>query len=542
MKRAAIYARFSTDLQNERSVEDQVAICRAYAQREGFAVVATYCDRAKSGASILGRDGLISLMAQAREHAFDAVIVEHSDRLARSMRDTGDLFDRFTFLGIELRSVHSGGKLDATMAGLFGLVGQMQREEGAKKVRRGMAGVIRSGRHAGGRAYGYRPVPGQRGELAIDEAEAAIVRRVLTEYANGRQPRDIASDLNREGVPPPRGRHWNASTINGNSARGTGLVFNELYVGRIVWNKVQMLKNPDTGRRVSRPNPKELWQAVEAPRLRIVSDDVWDRVRAVKATRTNDYPQFVRRQPYLLSGLLRCHACGSGLSVHDRDHTGKTRVRCSAVRESGCCDNRRIVYLPLIEQAVVSGMEEALRDRRLIDIYVSRYNEARRRLASGSGGERAKLESRLKALEAEHARLMSGYLKGFVTEADAAARLPTIKSEQATLEIELAQLSDTPNLLTIEENVVTSYLAQIKDLSGRLSDHARATDEASRHLVQTFRGLIETVTVLPGARRQGIEVEVKGRLTALVARGRPETLSGVLVVAEEGFEPPTQGL
>jgi site-specific DNA recombinase len=65
--------------------------------------------------------------------------------------------------------------------------------------------------------------------------------------------RDIAHDLNRESVRPPRGRRWNASTINGNAQLGAGLIFNELYAGRIVWNKVRMVKDPDTGERLSRP-------------------------------------------------------------------------------------------------------------------------------------------------------------------------------------------------------------------------------------------------------------------------------------------------
>jgi site-specific DNA recombinase len=54
----------------------------------------------------------------------------------------------------------------------------------------------------------------------------------------------------------PRGRAWNASTINGWGTRGAGILNNPIYVGRIVWNKNRMVKNPDTGRRVSRANPE----------------------------------------------------------------------------------------------------------------------------------------------------------------------------------------------------------------------------------------------------------------------------------------------
>ncbi len=160
-KRAAIYARFSTDLQSERSIDDQVALCRAYVAREGLEVVAAFDDRARSGASLFGRDGLLSLMDRAREAAFDVVVVEALDRLSRDMEDLAGIHKRLTFLGIELRAVHEG-RADTVMVGLRGLVGQLFREDGAKKVRRGMAGVVRDGRHAGG-PTATAPSPARRG-------------------------------------------------------------------------------------------------------------------------------------------------------------------------------------------------------------------------------------------------------------------------------------------------------------------------------------------------------------------------------------------
>ena len=65
--RTAIYARFSTELQQERSIEDQFVLCRAYAAKNGLDVVAVYDDRARSGASIFGRDGLMRMMDAARD-------------------------------------------------------------------------------------------------------------------------------------------------------------------------------------------------------------------------------------------------------------------------------------------------------------------------------------------------------------------------------------------------------------------------------------------------------------------------------------------
>jgi len=158
-----------------------------------------------------GRDGLMQLMDAARQNLFTVVIVEALDRLSRDMEDLAGIHKRLSFQGIEIQAVHDG-TADSILIGIRGLVGQMQREDGAKKVRRGMAGVVRDGRHAGGRAYGYRAVPSKPGELEIVEDEAAIVRRIFAAYAAGRTPRDIAHDLNRENIRPPRGRRWNAST------------------------------------------------------------------------------------------------------------------------------------------------------------------------------------------------------------------------------------------------------------------------------------------------------------------------------------------
>ncbi|MGX5850063.1 recombinase family protein [Mesorhizobium sp. PL10] len=98
MTRAAIYARFSTELQNERSTEDQIALCRAYAVRNGLDVVAVYEDRARSGASMFGRDGLLALMEAAGQNRFDTLVVEALDRLSRDMADLAGLHKRLSFL------------------------------------------------------------------------------------------------------------------------------------------------------------------------------------------------------------------------------------------------------------------------------------------------------------------------------------------------------------------------------------------------------------------------------------------------------------
>src|SRR5262245_36495441 len=162
--KAAIYARYSSDLQTEKSITDQIALCRNYAEREGLAIVETFEDRALSGASVHGRFGLERLLRVAADDRFQVLIVESLDRLSRDQGDLSTLYKRLTFLGIEIREVH-GGKATPLNTAVRGLVGAIYLTDLADKIRRGQAGVVREGRFPGGRPYGYQPVPGKPGLL-----------------------------------------------------------------------------------------------------------------------------------------------------------------------------------------------------------------------------------------------------------------------------------------------------------------------------------------------------------------------------------------
>ncbi len=105
------------------------------------------------------------------------------------------------------------------------------------------------------------------GEREVEPSEAAIVERILREYVVGVAPKAIARRLNQDRVAGPFGGTWSPSTIHGNSKRGTGILNNELYVGRLIWNRLRYVKNPDTGERISRLNPKAEWITREIPSL-----------------------------------------------------------------------------------------------------------------------------------------------------------------------------------------------------------------------------------------------------------------------------------
>jgi site-specific DNA recombinase len=510
-RRAAIYARFSTDLQNEKSTEDQTELCRAYAFREGLQVTATFEDKAKSGASIIGRDGLISLMAKARAKEFDILVVEHVDRISRNMRDLADIHEKFTFIGIEIRAVHSG-KMDTAMIGLFGLVGQMQREDGAKKVRRGMAGVVRDGRHAGGLAYGYRVIAGKPGELEVEPAQAEIIRRIFDEYLAGNNPREIARGLNRDGIAPPRGMTWNATTINGNKARGHGILLNPIYAGRIVWNRVRMIKDPDTGRRVSRVNPESEWMSADAPHLRIVDEKIFHATQTRKADRSKEQPSLRQRPTRPLSGLLKCGACGAGMRSNGLDH-GRIRIQCSTFTESRSCDNSRKYYLDEIEQAVLDGLTKALDDPDVLAGYVRAYHDERRDEIAAANREKAAAERRLGEVTRSIDRLIDAIADGTGELSRIKDKLKSLETEHKALVERIDAASAEVPVIALHPAMVERYLSNVRLIADSLPDAFAGGD---LDVIAAFRELVERVIVVPSKAGEPVEMELRGRLSALI--------------------------
>jgi len=510
MIRAAIYARFSDEKQNARSVDDQIDSCRDVTAREGFAVARIFKDRAISGSSTLNRPGFLAMMRAAEARAFDVIVVEDVDRISRDQGDWHTARKRLDFLGIAIHT--ATGKVGKIDGALRAMMGEMFLENLALHTRRGLESVIRAGRHAGGRAYGYAPVPGKAGELAVIEAEAEIVRRIFRDYAGGRSPRDIAAALNAAEIPPPRKTTWNASTINGNLQRGAGILLNDLYAGRIVWNKVRMIKDPATGKRISRPNPPDQHRQAEAPHLRIVPDQLWQAVQARKRAAGSPHTSGPKTRR-ILSGLIRCGACG-GVMVSQGNRHGTARLQCASYIESGTCANGRRVKRDAIERLGLDGLRRELAEPAYLAEYVTAYNAERRRLASDAGNARGTLEKRRGAIEREIARAIDAIVRAGVDPATLAPRIRQLETERGEIEAQLAALDRAKDVIALHPAALDRYRADLDRLAALLPHNAIGESD---DLAAALRALISAVIVHapPGSER--LEIEIRGNLDELLA-------------------------
>ncbi len=235
--------------------------------------------------------------------------------------------------------------------GLKGTMNALFLKDLADKTRRGLRGRVEAGKSAGGLCYGYKAVHqlderGERirGERRIDPDEAAVVVRIFQMFAAGASPVAIARTLNAEGIPGPGGQAWRDTTIRGHALRGTGILRNELHVGRLIWNRMRYIKDPTTGKRVSRINPKELWIEHEVPEMRLLDEDLWDRVqsrlgaiREASGANSPERPRFWenRRAQHLLSGKILVAAVAEPWQRLVRTISRATRLAGSVCAPTG---------------------------------------------------------------------------------------------------------------------------------------------------------------------------------------------------------------
>ena len=555
--RAVIYARYSSDNQREASIEDQMEVCRRYIARQGWTLTATYDDRAQSGASRF-RPDFQRLLADAEARRFDVVVAEAIDRLGRKLADVADFFDRLTFHCVKLHVTNSG-EVTPMHVGVMGMMAQAYLADLRDKTKRGQLGRARAGRVPGGIAYGYAVAPGDAsgaGARSINETEAATVRRIFRDYAAGKSARTIAHELNAEGVPGPEGRPWGDTTIRGQVDRGTGLLNNTLYVGELNWNRCSYVKDPRTGKRLARVNPRDQWEVVAVPELRIIDQPLWDATRARQqagryAVRREDAGNALNRahrREFLLSGVLVCGCCGGGYTI-----IGKDRYGCATRRGKGTCGNAVTITRQRLEARILGGLREHMLSPALVAEFVTAFTET----LAEQQREGALCERRVKDALAAVERKLDGVLRAIEDGewSDALRRrLGTLEAEKASLTAELAALAKPTPPVRLHPQAAEIYRRKVAELERSLN-----APEIRHEAGEALRELIEKVVLTPDATApDSLAATLHGDLAVILALAMaPErdrrplagegatspgtAVSGNLlsVVAGRGFEPLT---
>ena len=475
--RVAIYARYSSKVQNPLSIDDQVALCRKLIARE-FGVdpggAAVFSDRELTGATDR-REGLKAMLEAAERNEFDVAVAEGLDRFSRELGDSDNIFERLAYNGVSMHTAHEG-RLSKLHIGFKGTMNAIFLDDLKDKIRRGQRARAEEGLNPGNCAYGYRVVRGVvdernrnvNGLSEIVPEKAEVVRRIFKEFAAGKSPTEIARGLNDDRIPAPRGRIWKPASIRGRASRNNGILRNELYHGVLVYNRLRKMIDPVTRKQVHKLNPESEWIRTPVPHLRIVDDALWGKARkrlmrppaprpAVRKRRSSKQPaSWVRpHNIQTLTGLVRCGVCG-GLA-----HLANLgRYVCADARYVKTCNNTRGKRVPEMARVLFPALRESLEEQRdlfagvnaLVERERERHAALEKEIAEADAGIERFMEVIEKGLLTERAFERMAELEKRLTEAKNAIRaVPTLPAPERDVRLTLGRALGRMKLDLLEQ-------------------------------------------------------------------------------------------
>lgn len=354
MLRAVIYARFSSDMQREESIDAQVRSCKDYCRRNGYLVTNIYVDEAKSGRSILNREAYNQMMFDAMEKKFDIVIFHKIDRNARNEFNYYTFANNLQQLGIRyeyavqpIDDSPEGKMMESVLVGMAAYYSRNLRKETKKGLDENAYKALFNG---GVPPLGYR-IENQR--YVIDPHEAEAVKLIYSMYLAGHGYGRICEALNMRGYKTRDGRNFGKNSLY-------DILHNEKYIGTYTFNKHP--RKEGRKRNMHKVTGDDVIRIENAIPAIITKQDylaVQEKTRKNKS-RQGSYRSKVQ---WLLSGKIFCGQCGSAMGGHtctprDKSYSYYTCLRKERVVVDRCPQKQ--IRKELLENWVLDILEKEI--------------------------------------------------------------------------------------------------------------------------------------------------------------------------------------
>lgn len=335
-KKAAIYARFSSDRQHQTSIDRQVYVIEDWAERNEVDIVARYSDPAHSATDIENRPEFLKMYQDAlTSNLFDTILVYDYSRLFRNHVQAAQIKEELRYNGIRIISVTQpleDGPNGRLTENIYDILNSYSSDLNSKTTHDSMAHKARStcGYLGGKVPLGYKVADDDT--LEIVEEEAEIVRLVFQMYLQNYSYKEIADILTQRGYRTKNGGEFKVTSFQ-------SMLEQQKYCGRWTWN-ISKPKNKRFRTKEGSCKPMEEWIVVENGCPAIVSKETFEAVQEKMKERGDGKPQGHGRNHYMLNtlGSLRCAACGSLMSAGVRTSHGRkyTTYSCPNHRKKGC--------------------------------------------------------------------------------------------------------------------------------------------------------------------------------------------------------------
>ena len=521
----ATYARKSTEQRvaaEAKSITRQAENARKFAVERGWTVTAEFSDDAISGAEFERRPGLQAMIAAAERREFSVLVVSELKTLGREQLETPYLVKRLALAGVMIWTYMDGRcRTPKNQAEKLGLAIDAYSDEAyrtgtAERMKEGHAKHVDLGHVVGGRLYGYKNTHVYQGvdsqgnpvrTHVVREKhpeEEAVVVRIFELYAAGSGLKMIARALTRDHVAPPRYTPHEGLTALGAWAPSTvrAVLDREEYRGVTLWNRSR--KRDDWGQKNVTPRPSAEHKRRDRPDLRVVTDELWARVRARRADVEARAVRFAggrlagrpKRggERNLLAGLGTCGSCGGGLEV------ARGAYACARRRRVGeaACGNTMRLDVAVTDEQVLRAVEEHVLTAERVEAFLLSVEEA------AADGRRPGLEKELRDVTRRLAHLADAIEAG----GDAATlveRMRALEERKRALGEDLRAARPVPRLAPA---VVESRLAEWRRV-------LRGSVTQARTVLQ--RVVDGRVTFSPYPGRMGASFEAPTRFSALFA-------------------------
>ncbi len=466
--KAGVYLRQSTiDGQNYESVEEQLEFIRyrlssnqvrsaIFPQaRILIADEYVYLDRGKTGR--VGRENYDAFKRAIQSGEFRIGLVYDLSRLTRELGSLLDTYNLAQAYNMELISVSESISSHTEGARIHfiakGMANEMQSESISRQTRRGLEVRALSGKSTGHKPYGYVGVPENPDKVreahdpannivVIDEDQAKIIRRIFDLYDSTSQGVDgIAKLLNEEGIPSPMNRKWIGRTVH-------GLLRQPKYIGIWVYGRTCVKRDSTRDKLVKVDRPQSEWVIQTYEHLRIIPQDLWDRVqeklKCIEASRRQArnkaesiWGKGRGRANHLFTGALVCGDCGGNfLTLSGK---GGGYFGCGNAHRVGTCKNKRLVQSTWVEYTLLSELREWVDQPKTVESICKRFNEGLNRQLSVLPKKIQEVEKDLAKLEKNIANFINFIAEGNASET-VASSLKKAEERKAILEDQLLNL------------------------------------------------------------------------------------------------------
>ena len=336
---AVAYARYSSAGQRDVSIDQQLNDIRAFAAREGYAIVHEYADHARSGyKNISARTEFQAMITAASTGTFDTVLTWKVDRFGRNRNDSSTYKARLADLGVSVVYVMEPiptGAAGVLTEGMLEAIAEWYSRNLSENIARGMYDNARKCLYNGTKVLGYTRGPDNHYQIV--EEDAAIIRYIFERYVSGYSAAVICAELNARGFRSSRGVKFNPQNL-------LRIISNERYCGTYIWKDVRI---PD---------------GMPA----IISRSDWEAAQRMKRKTARHVEQ--RAMDFLLTGKAFCGHCGR--SMIGDSGTGKAGITyyyytCQGRKARTGCTKKQI-RKEALEDCVISFIfDHCLTDQEL---------------------------------------------------------------------------------------------------------------------------------------------------------------------------------